>query len=239
MFFLKKLVSYFILPPGLFVILLLLIALVSGKNRLVRRLALASALGLYLISTEPVKDALIYPLEFEHPRADPETAQAIVVLGGGVYNSGYLKSSSYKRLITGFLLHRDTGLPIILSGGAAINAIPEARIMKKLLEEFGVEDGNIYADLQSRDTRENALRVREICDRIGCRRVLIVTSAFHMGRALESFRKVGLEPLPYPTDFRFEGRYNLYSLFPKIGALYDSSVAIREHIGRVFYRIAY
>ncbi len=238
MFFLKKFISYFILPPGIFVLVFMLIAILARRG-LIRKLSLLSALTLYLISTEPVKDALIYPLESEYTRADPSNAEAIVVLGGGVYNTGYLKSSSYKRLITGFLLHRDTGLPIILSGGAAINAIPEAQVMKKLLREFGVEEESIYADLQSRDTRENALYVKKICKRIGCRRVLIVTSAFHMGRALESFKKVGLDAIPYPTDFRFEGKYNLYSLFPKMGAFYDSSVAIREHIGRLFYRIAY
>ncbi len=238
MFFLKKFISYLILPPGVFVIAFLLIALLSKKG-IVRKLSLISALALYLISTEPIKDALIYPLESEFKRANPKEAQAIVVLGGGVYNSGYLKSSSYKRLITAFLLHRETGLPIILSGGASIERIPEAKIMKQLLREFGVEEDMIYAEVKSRDTKENALYVKNLCKKIGCDTVLLVTSAFHMGRSMESFRKAGLKVLPYPTDFRFDGRYNLYSLFPKYSALYDSTIAIREHIGRLFYRMAY
>ena len=238
MFFLKKLVSYFILPPGIFILLLLLIATLA-KRKAVRRLALFSALSLYLISTEPVKDALIYPLESEYSRGDASRAQAIVVLGGGVYNSGYLKSSSYKRLITAFLLHKDTGLPIILSGGASIRTIPEAKVMEKLLREFGVEQGSIYSELRSRDTKENALYVKRVCKRLGCRRIALVTSAFHMGRAIRMFEKMGFEIEPYPTDFRFDGRYNFYSLFPKSSVFLDSSTAIREYIGRLFYRLAY
>ena len=239
MFFLKKLLSYFILPPGVYIILFLFIGALSRKRRIVSTMAYAGALSLYLISIEPVKDLLFYPLESRHRRPDVIEGDVIVVLGGGAYNSGYLKASSYKRLITGFLLHRKTGKPIILSGGASIGTIPEANVMKELLSEFGVEDRDIYTDLSSRDTRGNALQVRKICEKVGCRKPILVTSAFHMPRAVMVFKEAGLEVIPYPTDFKFEGRYNLYSLFPKYSVFYDSSIAIREYIGLLFYRFFY
>ncbi|MDQ7082363.1 MAG: hypothetical protein Q9N34_04885 [Aquificota bacterium] len=63
MFLLKKVVSYFILPPGLYVLILLFIGLLSRRRSFVRFLSLSSALFLYLISVEPFKDLLYYPLE--------------------------------------------------------------------------------------------------------------------------------------------------------------------------------
>jgi len=239
MFFLKKLISYLILPPGIYIVLFLVIATLGRKKKLVYMPAVLGALSMYLISIEPVKDLLFLPLERGLKQPSVVQGDVIVVLGGGAYNSGYLKASSYKRLISGFLLHRRTGKPIILSGGASIGAIPEARIMRELLVEFGVSKGDIYADLRSRDTYENAKYVKELCAQIGCSRIILVTSAFHMRRASRVFEKAGLKVQPFPTDFKFEGKYNLYSLFPKYSVFYDSSIAIREHIGTLFYRIFY
>ncbi len=239
MFFLKKFISYLILPPGIFIALFVFIAVLSRKRKLVYLPALAGALTLYLISIEPFKDVLFYPLEAPFKVPKVVKGDVIVVLGGGAYNSGYLKASSYKRLITAFLLHRKSGKPLVLSGGAAIGTIPEAKVMRELLLEFGVDERDIYADLKSRDTFENAKYVRLICERIGCRSITLVTSAFHMRRALMVFRKTGLEIQPYPTDFKFEGRYNLYSIFPKYSVFYDSSIAIREYIGLLFYSLYY
>ncbi|WP_459775074.1 YdcF family protein [Aquifex pyrophilus] len=186
---------------------------------------------------EPVKDALFYPLETAYKTPKSIEGDAIVVLGGGVYNSGRLKASSYKRLITGFLLHKKTGLPIILSGGASISTIPEAKIMKELLKSFGVEENKVIGELRSRDTGENARYVKEICKKLGCKKVILVTSAFHMIRSVKLFEKAGFEIVPYPTDFKYEGRYNVYSFFPKYSVFYDSAIAIREYIGLLFYKL--
>lgn len=236
-FFLKKLISYFILPPGIFIISFLAIYIFT-KQKIVKKLALFSALSLYLISIEPVKDLLIFPLESAYKAPQTFYADAIVVLGGGVYNNGKLKSSSYKRLITGFLLHRNMDVPIILSGGAAINTIPEASVMRELLKAFGVKEDKIFTDVKSRDTAENAKYVKEICEKkLKCRKIVLVTSGFHMIRAVNTFKKMGIEVIPYPTDLKFEGKYNVYSLFPKYSVLYDSAIAIREYIGLVFYKL--
>jgi len=235
-FFFKKLVSYFILPPGIFVIVLLIFYFFS-KQKFLKRLALLSATTLYLISVEPFKDLLYYPLE--KPYTIPENPQgdAIVVLGGGSYNDGKLKASSFKRLIVGFVLHKRTNLPIILSGGSSVSAIPEAEIMKDLLKAFGVEEKYIYSEVSSRDTEENAKYVKKVCKKIGCKRIILVTSGFHMKRAETLFKRAGFEVVPYPTDLKYEGKYNIYSFFPKYSVFYDSSVAIREYLGLFFYKL--
>ncbi len=235
-FFLKKLISYFILPPGIFIVIFLIFYLFS-RRKFLKKLALFSAIALYLISIEPFKDLLYIPLEKPYKIPENPRGDAIVVLGGGVYNSGRLKASSFKRLITGFILHKRTGLPIILSGGAAISVIPEAKIMKELLKTFGVDEDYIYAEVNSRDTGENAKYVKKVCEKIGCETIILVTSGFHMRRAEALFKKEGFKVVPYPTDLKFEGRYNVYSFFPKYSVFYDSAIAIREYIGLLFYKL--
>ena len=100
MFFAKKIISYFILPPGIYIVLFLLIYLLS-KRKTVKYISLLSALSLYLISIEPVKDLLLLPLENMYKKPKVLKGDIIVVLGGGAYNTGYLKEDSTKRLITG------------------------------------------------------------------------------------------------------------------------------------------
>ena len=58
-----------------------------------------------------------------------------------------------------------------------------------------------------------------------------------MRRAEALFKKEGFKVVPYPTDLKFEGRYNVYSFFPKYSVFYDSAIAIREYIGLLFYKL--
>ncbi|WPM32587.1 YdcF family protein [Hydrogenobacter sp. T-2] len=237
-FFLKKLLSFIILPPAIFILLFLLIAVFS-KKRIVSFLAFLGALGLYLLSVEPVKDMLYKPLEKAYPVPREVQTDALVVLGGGSYNTGILKEDSMKRLLTGFILHKRYGLPIILSGGANIGRLPEAEVMKQLLEELGVDRSKIITEVRSRDTLENAKYVKEICEKHNFQRVALITSAYHMPRAAETFKKAGLEVIPYPTDFKQDKKYNLYSFIPKMGVLNDSYKALREHLGGLAYSMLY
>lgn len=236
--FLKKLLSLLLLPPMFFIFMFLLIALLS-KKKSVNFIAIFGALSLYLLSVEPVKDMLYRPLERAYPVPEELRVDALVVLGGGSYNTGILKEDSMKRLLTGFILHKKYGVPLILSGGANIGRLPEAEIMRQVLEELGVDRKSILTESKSRDTFENAKYVKEICDKKGFKRVALITSAYHMPRAVETFKKVGLEVVPYPTDFKQDKTYNLYSFIPRTSVLNDSYKALREHLGNLAYRMLY
>lgn len=227
MFFLKKLLSSLFLPPGSFILAFLLISFFERKKKFTYYFSMTCALCLYLLSIEPVKDALFTPLENEFPVPERIEGDALVVLGGGSYNTGILKEDSMKRLLTAITLHKKTGLPIILSGGA--ENLPDAEIMKSLLLDFGVDKRDILTEVKSRDTRENALYVKNLCHQRNYRRLILITSAYHMPRAVELFKKEGLYVIPYPTDFKRDMRYNLYSLLPKMSVLNDSVKALREY----------
>lgn len=237
-FFLKKFLSFLLLPPSSFVIIFLLIFFLS-RRKLISLLALSGALSIYLLSVEPVKDALYRPLENKYPIPQSMDVDALVVLGGGSYNTGILKEDSMKRLLTGFILHKKYGLPIILSGSASMGRLPEAEVMKQVLEELGVDKKSIITEVKSKDTSENAMYVKEICERYGFKKIALITSAYHMPRAVEAFKKIGLEVLPYPTDFKQDKKYNLYSFIPRMSVLNDSYKALREHLGALAYSMFY
>ncbi|MEZ0361542.1 MAG: YdcF family protein [Hydrogenobacter sp.] len=209
--------------------MLLVISFLERKKRSTYYISVTSALFLYMLSIEPVKDALLTPLESKYPVPEKFQADAIVVLGGGSYNTGILKEDSMKRLLTALIIHKKTGLPIILSGGA--ENFPDAEIMKSLLLQLGVDKRDIITEVRSRDTEENALYVQKICQQKNYNRILLVTSAYHLPRAVYSFKKMGMDVIPYPTDFKRDLRYNLYSFLPKISVLNDSVKAIREYFG--------
>ncbi|MFN3947749.1 MAG: YdcF family protein, partial [Aquificaceae bacterium] len=112
-------------------------------------------------------------------------------------------------------------------------------IMKQLLEELGVERKSILTDTKSTNTYENALYVKEMCEKKGFKKPILITSAYHMPRAVKAYQKVGLEVLPYPTDFKQDKRYNLYSFIPRMSVLHDSYKAIREYLGSLAYDLFY
>jgi len=239
LFFLKKALTYFILPPGLLILILLFISyLTKGRERFASRLSFATAILIYAISIEPVKDFLYRPLESGFERPDNPQGDVIVVLGGGVYNNRELKGSSYKRLMEGFILYKSLSVPVILSGGASEGIVPEAVVMKDILLNLGVDERFIYADTKSRDTMENAAYVQDICSQINCKRIILVTSAFHMRRSVRTFREFGFDVVPHPVDLRYEGIYNIYSYFPKYSVFRDSVIAIREYLGLLYYTVA-
>ena len=236
MFFLKKFIGHLLLPPGLLIAVFLLIAFLTRKKiRLVQVLSLLSAFILYAISIEPVKDFLIKPLESSFKRPTNLRGNIIVVLGGGIYDIGELKESSFKRTVKAYILHKRTGAPLVLSGGSVSGKVPESLIMKRLLLELGVEEKAIHADTKSKNTMENALFVREICKKISCSSVILVTSAFHMRRAVRTFSEFGFDVQPYPVDFRYDGDYTIYSYIPKYSVFKDSVAALREYMGILYY----
>lgn len=235
MFFLKKLLSSLLLPPGSFILAFLLISFFERKKRLTYYFSMTCALCLYLLSIEPVKDALFTPLESKFPVPERIEGDALTVLGGGSYNTGILREDSMKRLLTALTLHKKTGLPIILSGGA--KNLPDAEIMKSLLLEFGVDKKDILTEVKSRNTQENALYVKNLSHQRNYKRLILITSAYHMPRAVELFKREGLYVIPYPTDFKRDMKYNLYSLLPKMSVLNDSVKALREYLALLSLRL--
>jgi uncharacterized SAM-binding protein YcdF (DUF218 family) len=209
LFFSKKLITMLLLPP-LSALVLIALGLCLARRRRVGRVLAWSGLALVvLLSTPQVVAWLAAPLQ-AIPHVDlaaAREAQAIVILGGGRYVAApeYGGASAgrmvLERLRYGARLARQTGLPVLVSGGAPNGEGPaEARLMRDVL----VEDFKIpvrWVEDQSLDTRDNAVMSARTLSGESIRRVLVVTHAFHMRRALNEFTAAGLTAIPAPTGY--------------------------------------
>ncbi|SFV02567.1 YdcF family protein [Alicyclobacillus macrosporangiidus] len=248
MFTLIKIIEAFILPPGLFVVLLLALALALHRRRQ-RPLSVATvaiAAMVYALSTQSVANALIDPLESAYPQPAPSQlhGDAIVMLGGGVVldapdgdGRGNLLGDSANRLLTTARLYRQLHAPIIISAGPLYTAggqpLAEADVAKRQLVELGVPASEIYTDPRSRNTQENAAFTKPILTAHHLQRPILVTSAYHMRRAVMDFQRQGISVLPYPTGYLAKHVSDAYDLqwLPSASALSLSATAWKEYIG--------
>jgi len=234
-FFLKKLITVIIIPPGIFILIFFVLSFFI-KSRKIKIASFISVLIFYLLSITPVKDALITPLEqtYSQPKGFLN-ADAIVVLGGGYYKNGNLSGETVKRLLAGVYLSYKTKLPLILSG-VDIKYLPKNTPIVKIINNM--ELGNIYEDIKSKDTIQNASQSYKICTQDinqNCNSIILVTSAYHMPRAKMLFDKFFKNVIPYPVDYKEDLRYSIRSFLPDMSNLENSTKAIREYIGIAYY----
>jgi uncharacterized SAM-binding protein YcdF (DUF218 family) len=170
-FLLKKTVTAFLLPPGIFLLLFLAGALFAAKR--FRYFLLGLFILLYALSIEPTTNLILLPLENRYPIpswSEIRKADAIVALGGGaiehaphIDGMGALSGDSLQRVMAAYRLHAELKKPIIVAGGAFSGEKPESEISKEVLHRLGVKQESILAETRSKDTNENALFVMEIC----------------------------------------------------------------------------
>ncbi|WP_159882696.1 YdcF family protein [Paenibacillus puerhi] len=242
-YFLKALYS-FLLPPGIFILLLLLAA--AAFLRFNRKAALfigGSALLLYALSTPAWADAVMGGLERRYAPPPSIEGDAYVVLGGGSLSGvpspageGQLSGPTLQRVVTAVQLYARKPLPIVFSGGQVYAASGnEGHLAKRMLIELGIPEEQILVDDTSRNTQENARNTQAILTKQRLNEPVLITSAFHMARAVKHFEAQGVDVIPYPTDFRtrLSGPPRAFTQLwtPQAGALENLSVAMKEYLG--------
>lgn len=237
-----------VLPPGGIVLLGLLGLILS--RRFIGKLLIVLSLGtLYMLSTPFFAGTLISGLETTPPitpaAARNSGAGAILVLGGGRYTNApeYPGDTVSARLLVRLRyaawLSRRSGLPVIPSGGSPRTpGASEAALAKEVLEqEFGVKVLAIEGN--SRTTWENAHLSKAVLARHGIQRILLVTHAFHMPRALAAFKQAGIDAIPAPTAYRHTPgeQRKLTDWLPSASSLQLSYYALHEYLGRLWYQM--
>lgn len=240
-----------LLPPGI-LILMLTAAFLLVRGVLGRVLLFIATAILSLMSLPAVASLLIGPLEI-YPALSPvgpfpSGAQAILVLGADryagapEYGGDTVDRISMERVRYGAALQRATGLPLYVTGGVlpGERSSPVGVLMARTLEdELGVPVAGVES--RSRDTWENAAFSKAMLEQDGIAHVLLVTSAWHLPRAVEACTRAGLVVTPAPTGFvthRLSQRDSkLYEWLPSAPAFLTSSLAVHEHLGRVWYRV--
>ncbi|MHB8535979.1 MAG: YdcF family protein [Sulfuricaulis sp.] len=250
-----KILALWLVPPGVIVVVAVLGFIVQIRWLLLGSLVTALSIMALLILSLPLTgqqlmegvESRYAPLDLGTLSADT-TVGAIVILGGGRYTDAaeYGGGDNVNRVTLeclryGAYLHRLTGLPVLVSGGAPYGEkIPEAELMQTALKrDFQTEAR--WVENKSANTFENAEFSLPILSGAGVKRIYLVTQAAHMARAVWSFEDVGIDVVPAPMGFSTLGRGERASLgyYPSARGLWLSSTALHERLGLMWYRHKY
>jgi uncharacterized SAM-binding protein YcdF (DUF218 family) len=206
-----------------------------------------SMLGMLVLSLPLTASVLIWSLETGLPGPPPGMPPpgAIVILSaesrefmpGGVLVGDDVGPLTLERLRAGAALQRQTGLPVLVTGGVLIKGRPAvASVMARVLQrDFSVPTR--WIEDRSQDTWENAGMSAEILRRAGITSVQVVTHGWHMRRALESFAHTGIAATPAPSSLETLRMDRPAMLAPSAGAWQRSFWALHEWIGLLAYSL--
>lgn len=178
----------------------------------------------------------------------PAEVEAIVVLGGG-HSSAQPWSDEQKLAPDSAARCREAARlyrareprPVVVCGGPVRTSVDSsttlAELMARLLTELQVAPSDILEEKLSRDTHENAMQAARLLHARGVKRVVLVTDALHMARAVRCFQKAGLEVVPAPCDYRsarFVGRPTQF--LPQASGAEDVQRLVHEILGFVWFQ---
>lgn len=243
----SKLVIALVSPLGtsLCLLLLALLCAVLGWRRRAGLLTAVATLWLALWALPVASHALRGALEAPYPPLPVQSlpaAPVVVVLGGGVeppdtrQGLPELHAAADRVWHAARVFHAGKAPLVLASGGGpgGLGAVSEAWAMGQLLQALGVPAQAVLLEERSTNTRENARYTAELLQKRGITRVLLVTSALHMRRALAEFEAVGLQAQPAAADHEAEdtrGWPAWRRWLPDAGALEGSARAIKEWVG--------
>jgi uncharacterized SAM-binding protein YcdF (DUF218 family) len=242
-----------ILPPASPLILVIFGIIISQKNRIFGLLLVTfSSAILFILCLPIVANQLAESQEkysaLEHSQLVAINAQAIIILGGGTRPNAYeyenrvtVNIGVLERLRYAARISRLTKLPILVSGGRVFDWLEtsEAAAMVEVMQK-DFKTAVAFQEDQSRNTAENAEYSFALLAKEQINRIILVTQAMHMRRAVEQFERVGFKVTPAPTYFITNSEpIRLLDFFPSSQALDMSQMALHEWLGRWWYRFRY
>jgi uncharacterized SAM-binding protein YcdF (DUF218 family) len=247
----EKLLPVFVYPVGLSLVLCAVALALSVARRSVgSRVTVSAAIVLLWISSMPAfADLITATLEEQYPALPIDSApivDVIVVLGGDIASPrGRLSAPELgegaDRLFEAYALwHAGKAKLILISGGDlpwTEASRPEAEIVGQAFPTLGVPTSAILVEGESHNTRENAVNTAVLWREKGFHTGLLVTSAIHLPRAMETFRAAGLDLTPWPADFRmhYSQGYSLFDFLPDARALSLTTLSAKEWLGLAVY----
>ena len=242
----------FLQPSNLFFVILLLgLVLICKGHRRSGLSTLTACMVFYaLVMFGPLTNWLMVPLEKRFSALTNDVAQGpysgIIILAGAErittsthHNQVTLNGAGERLIEAAALARKFPDLPIIYCGGAhAEGMLTEAEVARKFFTEAGIDLSRIRFDDKSYNTYTNALEAKKLIKSEETGKWFLVTSAFHMPRAVGAYRTAGLNIQPYPVDYRT----NLSSSWlgwPNAGRnFYELDYAVHEWFGLLAYYIS-
>jgi uncharacterized SAM-binding protein YcdF (DUF218 family) len=252
-FVISKTLGIMLLPTnfmiGLGLIGMMLLA--TRFRRLGRRLMVVSLVLLAICAWSPLGKLVLYPLESRFPAWDASKGapDGIIVLGGpldadlSVAHGTAVISAAGDRVVAGAVLaHRYPNARLLYTGGSAnllSNDAKEADYAAELFEDLGIARSRLLMERNSRNTLENAEFSKTMANPKPGERWVMVTSAFHMPRAVGLFRKAGFAVEAYPVDWKLGKGSGVFTFSNIAGdGLARIDPAVREWMGLIAYWLA-
>jgi uncharacterized SAM-binding protein YcdF (DUF218 family) len=250
LFFLFSKILTIVLFPLPLIIAFSFLWIIFGKGKYYKFFLILPIFVLWILSSFPVSQWLVRSLEKDYnpvPLEKVISSDIIVVLGGainilGIHRDRVELGSSAERMTDTILLYRQKKAPkILFTGGSGIlfqQDYTEAFFANKFFRDFEIPKEDLILENKSKNTYENALFTKELLNVFGKNRIILVTSAFHMKRSIGVFTKMGFDVQPFPTDYKsMLDDVNWDTIIPSTMALDASTIAIKEWIGILVYKI--
>ena len=244
MIYLHKILPTFVLPIML-VIIVILIGLIKNKKKLIY-----IAIGVLYILSTPIFSNNFFKLvegsEYRKPISAIDSADAIVVLSGmleinEVGDSTYIEWGDPDRFFGGIALFKAGKAQKLVFTGGKMPWDKAKKTEGEVLKEYAISNGipseKIFVTKDVENTADEAVAVKELIS--PSKRIILVTSAYHMYRAKRLFEKEGIEIIPFKVDYKTAGEsaITVMDFLPNANNLELTETGIREIIGRLFYLV--
>ncbi len=251
-FYLVKIIQPLFMPPAIMILLILAGLILLRWSQRYGKVLIISGVLLLIAASLPVITAPLVTAMENIPALNKEQmkatdAGAIVILAGGSYldapeyGGDTVSRTTLERIRYGAYVHRQTGLPVLVTGGRVFDyvKIAEATLMKKVLEN-DFHTPVRWREDQARNTWENAQYSQQILKQEKINRIILVTHALHMPRSVMSFEAAGFEVTPAPLAYhsRING-FSVSDFLPRARAMNNLSHLMHEVIGILWYRLRY
>lgn len=205
--------------------------------------------GTLIAGTLPIANILIRPLEERFPRyqEDGRPIDGIIVLSGAVDMAKSLDRDEFslngaaERFVSFVeMARRHPEARLVYTGGASGDpSRSEAQLVAEQMKRLGLSTERLLVEKASRTTWDNARNTKALLGDRAQGRWLLITSAWHMPRAIGCFQKVGLTVIPYPVDYQTRGAMDSLRPFTIVGqGLLRLDMAAKEWLGLFAYRIS-
>ena len=247
MIYLHKILPTFVLPIML-VIIVILIGLIKNKKKLIY-----IAIGVLYILSTPIFSNNFFKLvegsghnDYRKPISAIDSADAIVVLSGmleinEVGDSTYIEWGDPDRFFGGIALFKANKAQKLIFTGGKMPWDKAKKTEGEVLKDYAISNGipseKIFVTKDVENTADEAVAVKELIN--PSKRIILVTSAYHMYRAKRLFEKQGFEVIPYKVDYNTAGEsaITFMDFLPSAGNLEMTETGIREMLGRIYYII--
>ena len=255
MFFILSKILAFLTNPILWIGFAVGLSFVSRKEIWKKRWRILSLLFALIFTNEFLGEFALQQWEYPSTRVSDlqESYDVGILLSGFTYYSKdlpnsdklvYFGSNANRGLQAVDLYKRGVFKKFLLTGGSGVlvgEKFSESELTQQFLLRFGVPAEDILVEEASRNTRENAIFSKQFLEeqRLTSKKLLLITSAFHMPRAKRCFKKVGLQTTPFSVDFKTKNTTTLSidKFIPSNKAIYLWNILLMEWVGLVAYKM--